>query len=421
MKRENGITLIALIVTVIVLLILTGVSITTLTGENGILTQSTRAKDLVELSTLKEELQLYKLNHIDETINIDNDEINNILTTLKNTKYNGYTTIKNNKIRIDMKGVKLDKSEKDYIYENLDTFYLVEYSNDTEYEIEIKSEKLNTCIINNITQSNVNNNILKLPDYIVKEGKQYKVVGNKYLTIDKDDAIEVKKIFIPETFETLSNLGKINNLKEIYIEDGLSTVGYRCFGGYDILTYIRLPNTLKTISGAAFQGCRALKNIAIPDSVTNIREQAFIGSGLTEVIMPNSVTNIGTQIFQDCHYLEFVKFSDNTTTLPKGTFVSSLCKKIEFSKNLVDIQDNSLGCGLKKIEIPEGVKKLGNYLFSSSIEKIRIPDTVDEIGDFLCTPDPEDGVGKIVYTDNPIVIDYISKTGATIKNYSDWE
>lgn len=421
MKRENGITLIALIVTVIVLLILTGVSITTLTGENGILTQSTRAKDLVELSTLKEELQLYKLNHIDETINIDNDEINNILTTLKNTKYNGYTTIKNNKIRIDMKGVKLDKSEKDYIYENLDTFYLVEYSNDTEYEIEIKSEKLNTCIINNITQSNVNNNILKLPDYIVKEGKQYKVVGNKYLTIDKDDAIEVKKIFIPETFETLSNLGKINNLKEIYIEDGLSTVGYRCFGGYDMLTYIRLPNTLKTISGAAFQGCRALKNIAIPDSVTNIGGQAFIGSGLTEVIMPNSVTNIGTQIFQDCHYLEFVKFSDNTTTLPKGTFVNASCKKIEFSKNLVDIQDNSLGCGLKKIEIPEGVKKLGNYLFSSSIEKIRIPDTVDEIGDFLCTPDPEDGVGKIVYTDNPIVIDYISKTGATIKNYSDWE
>ena len=37
-EKENGITLIALIVTIIILLILAGVTIATLTGENGILT-----------------------------------------------------------------------------------------------------------------------------------------------------------------------------------------------------------------------------------------------------------------------------------------------------------------------------------------------------------------------------------------------
>ena len=44
-KNNKGITLIALVITIIVLLILAGVSIAMLTGENGILTQSTRAKE----------------------------------------------------------------------------------------------------------------------------------------------------------------------------------------------------------------------------------------------------------------------------------------------------------------------------------------------------------------------------------------
>ena len=43
-KNQNGITLIALVITIIVLLILAGVSIAMLTGDNGILNQGTRAR-----------------------------------------------------------------------------------------------------------------------------------------------------------------------------------------------------------------------------------------------------------------------------------------------------------------------------------------------------------------------------------------
>lgn len=43
MKKENGITLIALVITIIVLLILAGVSIAMLTGDNGILNKATDA------------------------------------------------------------------------------------------------------------------------------------------------------------------------------------------------------------------------------------------------------------------------------------------------------------------------------------------------------------------------------------------
>ena len=44
MRNQKGITLIALVITIIVLLILAGVSIAMLTGQNGILTQANSAK-----------------------------------------------------------------------------------------------------------------------------------------------------------------------------------------------------------------------------------------------------------------------------------------------------------------------------------------------------------------------------------------
>lgn len=57
-NNENGITLIALVITIIVLLILVAVSITMLTGKNGILTKASNAKELQEEADAKETLQI---------------------------------------------------------------------------------------------------------------------------------------------------------------------------------------------------------------------------------------------------------------------------------------------------------------------------------------------------------------------------
>ena len=57
-KQKNGITLIALVITIIVLLILAGVSIAMLTGQNGILTQANNAKDETEQANAKEKVEL---------------------------------------------------------------------------------------------------------------------------------------------------------------------------------------------------------------------------------------------------------------------------------------------------------------------------------------------------------------------------
>ncbi len=60
MKRtkENGITLIALVITIIVLLILAGVSIAMLTGNNGILTQANKAKTSITNKSAEEKVKL---------------------------------------------------------------------------------------------------------------------------------------------------------------------------------------------------------------------------------------------------------------------------------------------------------------------------------------------------------------------------
>ena len=56
--KQNGITLIALVITIIVLLILAGVTIATLTGENGILTRANDAKTSTEIASEKERIEL---------------------------------------------------------------------------------------------------------------------------------------------------------------------------------------------------------------------------------------------------------------------------------------------------------------------------------------------------------------------------
>lgn len=59
-SKQRGITLIALIVTVIVLLILAGVTIGTLFGENGIITRANEAKTKTEEASREEKINLQK-------------------------------------------------------------------------------------------------------------------------------------------------------------------------------------------------------------------------------------------------------------------------------------------------------------------------------------------------------------------------
>ena len=65
-KNEIGITLIALVITIIVLLILAGISIATLTGENGILIQAQNAKEQTEIANEKEIIEIAAVGAMEE-------------------------------------------------------------------------------------------------------------------------------------------------------------------------------------------------------------------------------------------------------------------------------------------------------------------------------------------------------------------
>ena len=91
MKNSKGITLIALVVTIVVLLILAGVSISMLTGENGIITQAQKAKletrggEVEERITLwKNEVQFKKYSN-DDDINVktESEILNELLSEEK--------------------------------------------------------------------------------------------------------------------------------------------------------------------------------------------------------------------------------------------------------------------------------------------------------------------------------------------------
>lgn len=56
--KEGGITLIALVITIIVLLILAGVTLAALTGDSGILRQAIRAKEQMNYATARESIEL---------------------------------------------------------------------------------------------------------------------------------------------------------------------------------------------------------------------------------------------------------------------------------------------------------------------------------------------------------------------------
>lgn len=67
MKNQKGITLIALVVTIIVLLILAGVSIAMLTGDNGILTNASKSSYETEKAEAIEKINM-ELNSIKTTV-----------------------------------------------------------------------------------------------------------------------------------------------------------------------------------------------------------------------------------------------------------------------------------------------------------------------------------------------------------------
>jgi len=105
MKGNKGITLIALVITIIVLLILAGVSIAMLSGDNSILSRSNQAGRETAIATAKEKVTLAVNEAMTEyyaKVNVDNDSTAN-LVTLIDTKLYALNNLEENGTKIEYK------------------------------------------------------------------------------------------------------------------------------------------------------------------------------------------------------------------------------------------------------------------------------------------------------------------------------
>ncbi|MCI8273512.1 MAG: hypothetical protein HFJ55_05470, partial [Clostridia bacterium] len=110
-SEKRGITLIALVVTIIILLILAGTSIAMLTGENGIISQAQNAKNNSAKAEFEEKVKLaVTVSRINEEIRIDLSKLDSELKT--NAKIPAENIDKSG----DNEGLPWIVTEKDYMY-----------------------------------------------------------------------------------------------------------------------------------------------------------------------------------------------------------------------------------------------------------------------------------------------------------------
>mgnify|MGYP004639629747 FL=1 len=115
-KKQNGITLIALVITIIVLLILAAVSIAMLTGENGILTKASTAGEKNKEAEAKEKVELilqeYAIQKYTENANFEE------FLKKKSKDIDGYEKKTGDIWTIEVDGYAFDVNEKTLKIEN---------------------------------------------------------------------------------------------------------------------------------------------------------------------------------------------------------------------------------------------------------------------------------------------------------------
>lgn len=330
MKKEKGITLIALVVTIVVLLILAAVSIAMLGGENGIITQAQKANEETRGANVEEERDLWKTEvtmskTTGETVKSMEEKLNELKDKdlLSQEEVNSILADENNAIQIGSKYISF-KVDTVVEPENIDDWeWIVEdgYVTITGYKgtdtIVTVPNSINGIPVMKLCSKNNNKSIWKESicsgEYINYSCQ--KVLTQKTITkiIISDGIVEIGEGAFLATI----------NLSEIVIPDSIINISDEAFLFCTSLASIKLPNTISTIGKSAFYGCTSLTNIEIPSSTTNIDAYAFCQcTALTSIKIPNNITVIGTRVFYGCSSLISIVIPNSVTSIEWGAFIN---------------------------------------------------------------------------------------------------
>lgn len=317
-KGIKGITIVALVITIVLLLILAGVSINLVIGNNGITTKSQEAKIMNILSGYKEELEMYKTSK-----SIENNEFNaKTLTAGKDSlAYIGQKDSETGTI-------------KDIIHS---------ISNEYLEKLEIIKGEL---LINTKNKAEI-----KIAQSLGIQVNPYDIVNGELISSD-------------------GNLFLVDETGTLVVPSSVTAIGQGAFSQVEGLKTIIIPSTVKEIKQDAFAGNKTLEQVIFKTDIVNGIEQGteIIGqsafkdcSNLTTIKIPNTVREIGSACFFGCTSLKNVTLSNNMTNIPGYMFYH--CSS------------------LTNISIPEGTKIMYQESFCAcnSLENIYIPKSVEQI------------------------------------------
>lgn len=348
MKKNKGITLIALVITIIILIILAGVSISVLFNQEGIITKAKKAKEDYANAQNEEAKTIGTLiNSIDGNINEETG------STSSELKYWEYTTTNDGKIILSK-----------YIGTNPEVIVKEKYKvNDKQYSTVMK--KTNHSIAPTVVMDGpfINNeNIEKVvfEDNITFESNSMNYVFSKCVKLKEVINIPNSIEYMVGTFEECSSL--------------------------EVMPII--PGNVKYI-GIIFYKCTALKEVTkIPSSVLDMH-QAFDNCILLEnpPEIPEKVVNMQST-FEGCKKLSKAPVIPSKVINMSDTFNTcvSLTEAPEIPANVINMSGIFQGCiSLKAApKIPEKVQDL-KYAFQNCVLLKTAPEIPESVTNLMRT------------------------------------
>ena len=354
-KKQKGITLIALVVTIVILLILSGISLNIVLSNNGIITKVQEAKTLNSHSTVLESLQIENSSYETE-YELGDTEVD-FETYLKNKGIiDGNFNVNTAKLVGKKTSAGNGKNHQDVYTIEVDD---VEDGYRLKYYGKNESENKDLGIIGYKKGETDEPSDPSIFNFNPRTGEIALKGAMTGYDISKDEEINenvthLKKIVVPEEIDGVK-VTKIGN------GGGINGRGYIGFTS-SYVEKIVLPNTITEIGDDAFASCINLKKINIPDSVASI----------------------GSHAFWNCRSLESINIPDCCTWINEMTFLNcKSLKSISLPSHLLGMARSAFGgCGVEKIIIPGSVSKIGYYAFSGSkLKYVEIENGVKGIED----------------------------------------
>ena len=137
-----------------------------------------------------------------------------------------------------------------------------------------------------------------------------------------------------------------------------------------------IPSSIKTIGVGAFNGSEKLNELEFPESIKHISADAFRNTGLKELNISKTIEKIDEEAFSNCKNLTLINVdeeNENYTSMDGNLYNKDCSNLIQYA----------IGKEYSCINISEKAKRIGNGAFSGceNLTTIMIPENITEIGD----------------------------------------